>query len=524
MGQSVIESIIHFHDLGSGTSGYGSDLSRGTIPAFMEILRTLVLKNWDGGHEVKRWNVIGAALEMMEDLHDDPNTRHLLSFPFIFRDEDIVSYFRAINFAAMSRCFSSAGNNYHLQAKFRNHFVDRRWAGYLDQHYSVASSRYLVLDIRRSHVLEDTLDQLWGLEKRQLLRPLKVRMGADEGERGVDQGGVTQEFFKVALAEAFNPDNGMFTLDPTTRMAWFQPLSVAPLSHFQLIGLLFSLALYNGVTLPVTFPLALYAHLLSLPCTDIADGWPEIARSFDYILSSTEDIAETLSCGYEFAFEARGQTFHINMQHDQVHLPSPQTIFDYNEEVWATGHPIVWPIPLRKEDEAGFVTNENRDQYVKDYTHWLTYESVAPQLDAFAEGFATCVPAPSLSILSPTLLRSIIEGTTVIDTHALERVTCYEAGYHAKHPFIKTFWKLVHSYSNEEKRRLLEFVTASDRVPVQGIEKVAFWVQRNGPDEECLPTSSTCFGRLLLPEYKGEGKLRRKLGIALENSRGFGSA
>jgi hypothetical protein len=34
----------------------------------------------------------------------------------------------------------------------------------------------------------------------------------------------------------------------------------------------------------------------------------------------------------------------------------------------------------------------------------------------------------------------------------------------------------------------------------------------------------TCFGKLLLPEYSSFDKLKSKLEIALENSKGFGSA
>ena len=66
----------------------------------------------------------------------------------------------------------------------------------------------LVLEIRRDNILTDALNQLWRREKRELLRPLKVRMGMDEGEEGVDLGGVQQEFFRIAIGEALNPDYG----------------------------------------------------------------------------------------------------------------------------------------------------------------------------------------------------------------------------------------------------------------------------------------------------------------------------
>jgi|TARA_R110002003_G_scaffold25_24_gene1332 hypothetical protein len=73
----------------------------------------------------------------------------------------------------------------------------------------VTLSEYLVLDISRDHPLQDALNQLWGLEKRMLLKPLKVNMGKHEGEVGADHGGVTYEFFRVVLSQAFQPDHGM---------------------------------------------------------------------------------------------------------------------------------------------------------------------------------------------------------------------------------------------------------------------------------------------------------------------------
>lgn len=76
------------------------------------------------------------------------------------------------------------------------------------QRISEMAGRYLVLDVRRSHILEDTFNQLWGLNQKRLMHPLKVRLGSEEGEEGVDQGGVSLEYFRVALSEALNPDNG----------------------------------------------------------------------------------------------------------------------------------------------------------------------------------------------------------------------------------------------------------------------------------------------------------------------------
>lgn len=101
-------------------------------------------------------------------------------------------------------------------------------------------------------------------------------------------------------------------------MAWFQPASLAPLHQFELLGLLFSLALYNGITLPVTFPLALYRRLLGQPVTSIRhieDGWPELAKGFEELLSwSDGNVGDVFVRDYAFSFETMGQTVDVDMK------------------------------------------------------------------------------------------------------------------------------------------------------------------------------------------------------------------
>ncbi len=116
-----------------------------------------------------------------------------------------------------------------------------------------------------------------------------------------------------------------------------------------------------------------------------------------------------------------------------------------------------------------------------------------------------------------------MEGFQDISMHELEAVTRYEDGYSSTHTLIRAFWAIVNDYSPEQRRQLLEFVTASDRIPVHGVKSIAFCIIRSGGDSERIPTAMTCFGRLLLPEYDSVEKLKRKLDIALDNSRGFGT-
>ena len=68
---------------------------------------------------------------------------------------------------------------------------------------------YLLLTVRRERILEDAFDQLWQRRKRELLRPLRVRLGEMEGaEVGQDLGGVQIEFFNLVCKALFSEDAG----------------------------------------------------------------------------------------------------------------------------------------------------------------------------------------------------------------------------------------------------------------------------------------------------------------------------
>lgn len=131
---------------------------------------------------------------------------HLLCYPFIFPQTALVTYFRSINHAAMSKAFESSMSTARLMMQMSN--IIGRGDSRIYTRLKTATAIHLVLEIRRDNILTDSLNQLWRRERRELMKPLKVRMGMDEGEEGIDHGGVQQEFFRLAISEAMNPDYG----------------------------------------------------------------------------------------------------------------------------------------------------------------------------------------------------------------------------------------------------------------------------------------------------------------------------
>ena len=81
-------------------------------------------------------------------------------------------------------------------------------------------------------------------------------------ELGVDEGGVSKEFYQLITQELCNPDYGMFVYNEETRLFWFNPTCGDAQQEYTLIGILFGLAIYNSIIVDVRFPLLLYRKLL----------------------------------------------------------------------------------------------------------------------------------------------------------------------------------------------------------------------------------------------------------------------
>ncbi|KAL8848007.1 MAG: hypothetical protein Q9221_006969 [Calogaya cf. arnoldii] len=495
-------------------------------------------------------------LDMPTDWPDpvtQPNHRHLLQYPFILDLKGKVSCFRAVNYTKMSKAHkdSVAASRSLDQMSFPDMLTVRSEIRRQEEQDRVTKG-YFVIEIRRQSVLFDAFNQLWRRQKRELMKPLKVQMGMGEGEEGVDHGGVQQEFFRIAIAEALNPDCGLFTItEDQTNMNWFlsgPSHPRRPLYSYEFVGLLFSLAMYNGLTLPVNFPLAFYRKLQGLDITcleEIEDGWPGLARGLRSLLEWSEgDVADVFQRTYEYVLEIQGKRFPIDLLTQQStkcrhcgqtcprrhgthaggiqNLPCPPYASPTSAsegDCRAIREPTAEECP-----SACMVTNKNREQYVEDYIFWLTHQSIVSPFRAFAQGFFTCISRQSLRLLSAHELKQLVEGTPDVTMEDLRSIAQYDGGYTAAHETILDFWRTVSDFSPAQITSLLEFVTASDRLPVTGVDRLSFLIQKNGEGDDRLPTSMTCYGRLLLPQYSSRAVLSEKLCLAVENSKGFGVA
>lgn len=353
---------------------------------------------------------------------------------------------------------------------------------------------YLKIHVSREQIVEGALLALeitCSENPGDLKKQLRVEF---EGEQGVDEGGLSREFFQLIIENVFDPVYGMFVANDELGTYWFNPVPLDDLDReYFLIGTLLGLAIYNDIILNVCFPSVLYRKLCGKLGTfeDLEDANPDLYSGLRALLDYTgDDVEEAFGCNFVVAYQDPfGNTLYHELKPDGTNI---------------------------------HVTKENRQEFVDLYANFLLNESVKKSFNAFRRGFQLVVDESPLSFLfRPDEIELLVCGSRFYDFKELERVTTYE-DYTVDSPVIKNFWDVVHNMTTDQQRQLLQFCTGSDRIPVGGMAKMKFTIARQGADTDRLPTAHTCFNILLLPDYPSREELERMLLLAITHCKGFG--
>jgi len=262
-----------------------------------------------------------------------------------------------------------------------------------------ATYPFLLLRVRRSpYLVNDTLRQVESASSSgSLKKPLKVQF---IGEEGVDEGGITKEFFQLLLRDLFDPSYGMFVYDDATRLYWFQPSQLDLEQEFRLIGIMIGLAIYNSQLLELAFPHVLYRKLVGQEpaLEDVKEIFPEIHNSLKQILEYPGDDLET----------SFGLTFEVEYE---------------------AGFGEIRTETLGGHDPSTPVTRSNRAEFVQLYVKNLLVDRIRSQYDAFASGFYHMCQGPVLSMFRAKELEEVVCGSHLLDFDELERHAHYDDGF-----------------------------------------------------------------------------------------------
>ncbi|XP_019758034.1 E3 ubiquitin-protein ligase NEDD4 isoform X7 [Dendroctonus ponderosae] len=352
------------------------------------------------------------------------------------------------------------------------------------------------IKIRRRCILEDSFRVITTVPRVDLL---KTKLWVEfEGEVGLDYGGLAREWFYLLSKEMFNPYYGLFEysamdnytlqINPTSGLC-----NEEHLAYFKFIGRVAGMAVYHGKLLDAFFIRPFYKMMLS-KSIDLKDMESVDSEYYKSLLW----IKENDPSGLDLTFSVDEESFGHTTVHELI-------------EGGAN-------IPL---------DNPNKDEYIKCIIQWRFVGRVQEQMNAFLEGFSDLVPLTVIKIFDENELELLMCGIQHIDVKDWKANTLYKGEYHPNHIVIQFFWRAVLSFSSEMRARLLQFVTGTSRVPMNGFKELygsngpqLFTIERWGTIDN-FPRAHTCFNRLDLPPYDNYVHLKEMLVKAIEGSQGF---
>ena len=143
-------------------------------------------------------------------------------------------------------------------------------------------------------------------------------------------------------------------------------------------------------------------------------------------------------------------------------------------------------------------------------------------LNFFVEGLSNVIPVEILPLFSARELQDTICGSPDVDVDMLKRVVEYE-GYEGNEVVIMNFWSLLRESTANDRKAFLQYVWARSRLPSRVADfetpfKIIKDTANSGEKTDlALPSASTCFFSLTLPEYSSAKILRQKLLFAIHN-------
>ncbi|XP_053972085.1 E3 ubiquitin-protein ligase Nedd-4 isoform X2 [Hylaeus volcanicus] len=352
------------------------------------------------------------------------------------------------------------------------------------------------IKVGRNNILEDSYRIISSVNRVEIL---KTKLWVEfEGEVGLDYGGLAREWFFLLSKEMFNPYYGLFEYSATDNYT----LQINPfsgvcneehLNYFKFIGRIAGMAVYHGKLLDAFFIRPFYKMMLgkSIDLKDMESVDSEYYNSLLWIKENDPSELELTFCVDEESF---GHTSQRELKPDGANIP---------------------------------LTDVNKDEYIGLVIQWRFVSRVQEQMNAFLEGFNALIPPTLVKIFDEHELELLMCGIQHIDVKDWKQNTLYKGDYHANHLVVQWFWRVVLSFSNEMRSRLLQFVTGTSRVPMNGFKELygsngpqLFTIEKWGTSDN-YPRAHTCFNRIDLPPYESYQQLREKLIKAIEGSQGF---
>ena len=293
------------------------------------------------------------------------------------------------------------------------------------------------LEVTRNEIFEESYRLIMKMRPKDMRKRLMVKF---RGEEGLDYGGPAREWLYLLSHEMLNPQYGLFqySRDDNYTLQINPDSGINPehLSYFHFAGRIIGIAVFHGHHIDGGFTTPFYKMLLNKAITlsDIEGVDPELHRSLTWMLENSIDGV------LDAAFSVEHSSFGVLRNHE-----------------------------LKPGGKEITVTEENKREYVRLYVNYRFMRGIEQQFLALQKGFHELIPSQFLRPFDERELELVIGGLGQID------INDWKLHTRLKHctpetPVVKWFWQIVESYGEEMRARLLQFVTGSSRVPLQGFK------------------------------------------------------
>ncbi|XP_078045060.1 ubiquitin-protein ligase E3B [Augochlora pura] len=380
--------------------------------------------------------------------------------------------------------------------------------------------------VHRTRIVEDGYRQLAMLPSQALKGLIRVRFVNEQGlpEAGIDQDGVFKEFLEETIKKVFDPSLNLFRATSENRL-YPSPTSSVQENHLQLfefVGRILGKAVYEGIVVDVPFA-SFFVSQFSGQTGGALYSW------LDELASLDKDLYRSLTL----------------VKHYKGDVSQLELTFSVDEDV--LGKLVTHE--LLTGGRAKPVTNENKFHYIHLMAHFRMHMQIKDQTAAFIKGFRSIINPDWLALFSTPELQRLISGDNVpLDLRDLRKHTKYYGGFHDSHRVVCWLWDILENdFSEDERGMFLKFVTSCSKSPLLGFAHLdppftircvevgddedtgdtigsvlrGFFTIRKKDPQNRLPTSSTCFNLLKLPNYQKKSTLREKLRYAVTSNTGF---
>jgi len=387
--------------------------------------------------------------------------------------------------------------------------------------------------VRRGNIFEDALEAFESASvKKDLGRRMRVIYS---GEVGIDEGGLTKDFFDELSTAMLDPKRGLFkrvdepssgavygfddgAADGAAESSSVVPISpkysarivrgssfakledandrspvaanvrAAHLRRWRFCGMLVAKALFERKHMNLPLSELIWSHLVGRTI------------NFDVLESTNRSLARSLRWMKSNKIEGViYETFSVARSGDQT-----------------------TQVPLITNGEQVDVTDSNKLDYIDRLVAWHTERKFGSALRAFKEGFHSLIPRASIEVFSYLEMEKMVNGEATVDVDAFRSEAIYCGGLNNSSPLVEWFWEVFASMTDVERSLFLRFVTGSPRIPLDGFDPRFQVGLDDGASPRSLPVSHTCFNQIILPLYASRGALRERLTYALRNTgKGF---